>query len=108
MIKNFLLACILVVLSGPQTAFAAFGVGAAYGLSSASQNGGNSTSASKSYTTYGALAELPILPRTSLMLGVMYTEMGGHQSLPLFDFDVKLPYYQIPAVIDLWLLNNFA
>ncbi len=107
-VSYIFLALVLLGFVLPNRADAAFGVGVVYGLTNPTLSGSNTTSATKSYTTYGALAELPVGARSGLLLGILYSELGGHQTFTGFDMDVKLPYYQVPVLIDYWLIPEIA
>lgn len=52
--------------------------------------------------------ELP-LGGWAVTAGILYTEMGSHQyfatSTVTFDFDVKVPYLQIPIMADYWFMD---
>ena len=104
----FLTLLLLSAVALSSGAEANLGVGVVYGLTNPTLSGNNTTSATKSYTTYGALAELPLGSRSGLLLGILYSELGGHQSFTGFDMDIKLPYYQVPVLIDYWLIPEIA
>ena len=109
--KGLMLTVLTLVLGGGVPTFAAsdVGVGLVYGVTSASQNGGGSSSNARSGTAYGALVELSApASRSGLLAGVLYSELGGHQTNTFWDFDVKLPYYQIPVLAEFWLAPIIA
>jgi hypothetical protein len=57
--------------------------------------------------SFGLLANIPLSnPMWSIGTGVLYTEMGSHQKFTNagapFDYDEKVPYWQIPVMANAW------
>ncbi len=106
---KFILAA-LVLFSGASS-FALIDVEAVGGISIASQKSDivGPTLTSKNFNAYGVLTNVR-LPMMSLgiMTGALYTELGSHAENGASKVDEKVPYVQIPVVLDLWFHNVLA
>lgn len=112
----FLLLTFSVYFISAQTVF---GVKGGYNLSTFSA--GNISYKEKSYFYIGALAEHYLQSKISIQGEIIYTELGGHETLSGVDFthngivefgpkkmDYKFPQIQIPVSVKYYLIQPFS
>lgn len=101
---------IIILLLASSESFALVGVEAVGGLSIASQTASPTTmtGSSANFLSYGLMGNVHFPSRLGLTFGALYTEMGSHIKLGSSAQDEKVPYFQVPVIIDFWFGGIFA
>jgi hypothetical protein len=111
---NFILALVITLVLTGRQALAFVDASLVGGLSVASQSittSYNVNSSSKTYLAFGALGNARFIGVPwGLTSGILYVEMGSNQrsqnGIDQRNYDVKVPYLQVPIIIDYWILKN--